>query len=718
MKQILSKTGKWLMAALAALLMAAPLTPAPAGAAGLLIADGGFGGRLEIRSHAASVTINNGIAVTRVSQVFVNKENRQVEALYTFPVPKHASVSNFSMWIGGKEMVGEVLEKKRAREIYDSYKSRRRDPGLLEQVDYKTFEMRIFPIGPGAEQRVEITYYQELDVDHDQATYVYPLATVTRPQIDAAVTGAFSIDLSIKSAVPIAAVGSPSHGDAFVVARHSDEYVQAGLETAGGSLARDVVFNYDLSRPNTGIDLITARLPGEDGYFCLTLSAGEDLAKQETGMDYVFVLDISGSMANDGKLLVSKDAVAAFIAALGEADRFELMAFNLSPETLFKRLSPATDQMREAAGQFLAAQRGRGGTVLSAAMNTAYQYGDPDRRLNVVVLSDGLTEQAERVKLIELIRSRPSNARVFCIGVGNEVNRPLLEQIARQSGGLAAFVSGGDDFERQARAFRRKLTRPVATNLKIDFGGMRVYDLEPATLPSLYHGAPARIYGRYAGAGEIQVTLSGDIQGAAMSQSAPLLFPDQDPNNPELERMWAWRRVDALLKQADAAGDRTGAIDEIVRLGEAYSIVTEYTSFLVLENDAEYQRWKIDRKNALRMERDRAAQQRLRERLEAIRDRAVTRLGPPDPEAEAKMARAADGKADPRHLASARPEPGQPQMDPSQHSRSQPSGAQQDRPAPPPAPERRQGFDFKAGGSGPVGPLFLGLAWWIRRRRQ
>ena len=84
------------------------------------------------------------------------------------------------MWISGKEMVGEVVEKKRAREIYESYKQVRRDPGLLEQVDYRRFEMRIFPIAAGAEQRVRIIYYQELDFDHDWATYVYPLATNTR----------------------------------------------------------------------------------------------------------------------------------------------------------------------------------------------------------------------------------------------------------------------------------------------------------------------------------------------------------------------------------------------------------------------------------------------------------------------------------------------------------------------------------------------------------
>src|SRR5437016_11467084 len=186
------------------------VSPLSSHAAGLLIADGGWGGVLQVKDHEVQVTINNGIAVTKVTQVFHNTEKRTVEALYTFPVPKGASVANFSMWINGKEMVGEVLEKQRARQIYESYKQMRRDPGLLEQNDYRTFDMRVFPIGPEADQKVQITYYQELDFDHDTATYVYPLATATRKNVDTRATGKFTIDLEIKSAVPIVELDSPS----------------------------------------------------------------------------------------------------------------------------------------------------------------------------------------------------------------------------------------------------------------------------------------------------------------------------------------------------------------------------------------------------------------------------------------------------------------------------------------------------------------------------
>lgn len=672
--------------------------PARSNAAGLLIADGGLGGMLELKQHEVKVTINNGIAVTHVTQVFLNTEQRQVEALYTFPVPKEASVANFSMWINGKEMVGEVIEKKRAREIYNSYKRVRRDPGLLEQVDYKTFEMRIFPINAGAQQKVQITYYQELEFDHDRAVYVYPLATATHKGINSRVTGKFSFDLDVKSAIPIVTLGSPSHGEEFITVNHSETFATASLETSGGSLAADLVVSYDLSRPKTGIDLITSKRAGEDGYFLMTLTAGEELKKLDTGMDYIFVMDISGSMGNDGKLVMSKNSVEAFINELGTDDRFEVMTFNINPNTLFNELRTASEQMKEEASRFMSTQQAKGGTILVPAINTAYRYGDPDRTLNVIILSDGMTEQQERQNLINLIQSRPGNARVFCVGIGNEVNKPLLEQMAEDSGGIAAFISRGDNFKIQARAFRRKLMHPAATDLVIDFEGLRVYDIEPKVLPSLYHGAPVRIYGRYAGSGEPKVSLKANIRGKEIKDRARLLFPAEDENNPEIERMWAWKRIDQLLKDADRSGSRQSVVDEIILLGEGYSIVTEYTSFLVLENDAEYKRWKIDRRNLLRIDRDRNAQAKLREELDRMRSKTAANIGPSE-----------SNKGNPKQVAKAP----QPNIKQKNLTRQVPQ-----QPAPPVEEVRsRRSFDF-GGGSGPVGPLFIWGAYWLRRRKK
>jgi Ca-activated chloride channel family protein len=227
-----------------------------------------------------------------------------------------------------------------------------------------------------------------------------------------------------------------------------------------------------------------------------------------------------------------------------------------------------------------------------------------------------------------LVLQRPAGSRVFCIGVGNEVNRPLLSQLAEDAGGLAAFVSQGDNFQRQAQAFRRKLMRPAVTQLQVDLDGLGVYDVEPETLPNLYHGSPLRLYGRYRNGGPLKVTVEGDALGAPFRQSVEIELPEVDASNPEIERMWAWHRVQRLMDESRRAGTDIDVADQIIGLCENYSIASQYASFIVLENDAEYKRWKIERRNANRLGRDRAARQALHQQLEQLRNQASAALGP------------------------------------------------------------------------------------------
>jgi Ca-activated chloride channel family protein len=402
-------------------------------------------------------------------------------------------------------------------------------------------------------------------------------------------------------------------------------------------------------------------------------------------MDYVFVLDLSGSMNEEGKLALSRGSVGAFIQSLGQGDRFQVITFNVAPRELFKELRPAADADKSQAVSFLASQEAKGGTFLEPALRAAYRYKAPDRPLNVVVLSDGMTEQAERRTLLRLITDRPAGVRVFAIGVGNEVNRPLLEQLAEQTGGLAAFVSREDNFERQAQAFRRKLLRPAASNLEITLDGADAYDLEPQKLPNLYFGMPVRLYGRYRQAGPVPVHIRAEVGGEILDRTVQVELPEKT-ENPELERMWAWHRVQSLLKEADKNGDRSAVINEIVRLGEGYSIASEYTSFLVLENDGEYRRWQIERRNAGRIERDRRKQEKVRGDLERLRSKAAEGLGPVE----------------------SKPEPASPIKPQTLNG-----------PAPTPsARDNRGDVDFGAGAFDPLtAGLAAGLAY-ARRRRQ
>ncbi|MFK7821286.1 MAG: VIT domain-containing protein, partial [Planctomycetaceae bacterium] len=617
-------------------------------------------------------------------------------------------VSNFSMWIGGKEMIGEVVEKKRAREIYESYKHTKRDPGLLEQVDFKRFEMRIFPILAGAEQKVRLTYYQELDFDHDWATYVYPLATTSHDSQADTSTGNFSFRMDVRSEVPIVEMKSPSHGDSVAISEFDQQLFRASLESDDENLNQDVVVAYKVKRAFTGVNVIANRANTDDGFLQLTLTVGEELEQQEKGMDYVFVLDVSGSMRNDSKLAVSGTSVGAFIENLSPEDRFELITFNDIPKAHFNSLMNADGESINRAKSELSSMRARGGTSLRPAIQAAYRYLDTDRPLNVGVLSDGMTEERESGQLLQLIQSRPAGTRVFAVGVGNEVNRPLLSDIARRSGGLAAFMSGGDDFERQAAAFRRKLLRPAIEDVQIRFD-KNVHGVGPENPGSLYHGAPLRLYGRYTKGGTTNVTITGKIMGSPFTKTAAIELPEKTDANREIERMWAWHNVQELMGQIREHGSNADLENRIVDLCGQFSIVSQYASFIVLENDAEYRRWQIERRNLGRKTRDRAARELVQQELQRLRDKALADLGPTGPSKRKDLSPTATNQP-------------QAQQSPQRNLVQRPS-------APAPRPQsNRTGFDImprNGGGGGgaldPISGLFvlgLGASGFAARRRR
>jgi Ca-activated chloride channel family protein len=374
-------------------------------------------------------------------------------------------------------------------------------------------------------------------------------------------------------------------------------------------------------------------------------------------MNYLFVLDISGSMGQELKLDTSAAAANAFIGSLGKDERFEVMTFNTTPNVLFNDLKNVDEASLAQAAAYVKDQKAGGGTRLDPALQVAFRYAekDPDRKLNIVMFSDGITEQATQRALLALVQQAPKNVRLFCVGIGNEVDRPLLQQVAGETGGLAAFLSHGDDFKRQAEGFRRKLVRPAIQNVSISFADAEVYDVVPEKLPNLYHGQPLRVYGRYRKAGSLNMTVRGDLDGRAFEQPLSFDLPEMEKANPEIERMWAWHKIQELDRKSKAAGSDAANAAEIVRLGEGYSIATEYTSFLVLENNNEYQRWKIERRNALRTERDRAAQAAVREKLERLQSAALENLGPnAKPAVDSERAKLASAKP---QAASPRPAP-------------------------------------------------------------
>jgi Ca-activated chloride channel family protein len=564
---------------------------------------------LEIESQDVDVRINNGIAVTAVTQVFRNNRNQPLEAVWSFPVPNEASVSNFSMWINGKEVIGEVLEKKRARQIYEQITSQRRDPGLLEQVSYKLFEVRVFPVPANGTQKMQIAYYQPVEYDTGVGTYVYPMESKTRT--GSRVRGSFTMNVRILSDIPLKSVQSPSHKEVLAVKETLPGLWRASMETPRGMLDRDFVIVYEQERERSGFVLVPFREDGNDGYFMLLLTAGKELDRDGAPANYIFVLDVSGSMKEDQKLAQAVRMLEGLLARVGPKDRFNVVSFNIAPEVLFREgPQPATAEARARAAQFLRTRQAQGGTEIVPALEAAAAQQVEGLPNVLVLLSDGnATNSEDHSRYRNLLEGKEARTRVFSVGIGNEVNRPLLSALAKSTGGYCDFVSSSDDAARKAALLAGKMLNNSADRLEVSFQGVEVYDVTPREMPSLFRGSQVALYGRYRKPGTATVAVKGKIGGEDRTISREVLFSKRESDNPEVRRMWAWKRTDDLMAEVRLKGETDRLVKEIVKLGQEHSIATPYTSFLVLESDGQYKDFGIEQRNARQVRQDRAAQQ-------------------------------------------------------------------------------------------------------------
>lgn len=580
--------------------------PQSARAAGLLVPVGGTES-MTIAHQKVSVHINNGIAVTTVDQVFRNKAGFAQEAVYRFPVPEKGSVSNFSLWINGKEVVGEVLEKQKARQIYDEITATRRDPGLIEQTNYKWFEMRVSPVPANGEQRIQLTYYQPADYDAGYLVYTYPLETAGVAKTD--LEGEFSVLVDVISQIPMEKVYSSSHSKETLVRQASPQRYRAGIEISKASLDRDFVLVCQLAREKTGIDLLTSRRDGKPGYFMLTVTPSAQLDRLAEPINYIFVLDVSGSMGQLGKLPLGRSAVEQMISDLRPEDRFNIVSFNIAPEAMARESLTGEQASKDKAKAYLSKLNAAGGTDLLSAMELALSLQKPDMRNAIVLLSDGqATTTEDHTAFVKLLSQQKTAPAIFSFGIGNDVNRPLLGALAERTGGFADYVSGQEDLARKVDTLRHKIDSPVMRDVRIDWGGQQVADVVPPALPPIYRGQQLVVFGRYEKIYKGPLTLSATIAGRTTTMPADIVWPERDNANPEVERMWAQRACEALNGAISAGQGGEKERRQIIELGTTFSIVTPYTSFLVLENEAQFSRYGIDRLNKQRVENERAQQ--------------------------------------------------------------------------------------------------------------
>ncbi|HET7464566.1 MAG TPA: VIT and VWA domain-containing protein [Longimicrobium sp.] len=545
---------------------------------------------LPVQSVDIQTTIEGQVATTHVTQVFRNETGVTLEGTYLFPIPRGATVSDFAIWDGDRRLAGEVRPREEARRIYDGIVRRRRDPGLLEYAGEELFQASIFPINPNSTKKLELTYTQVLRAEGGTVGYRYPLGVGRNASPVERLTGA----VEIRGREPLRTVYSPSHA---VDVRRSDgeRRVRVTFETARGAERRDFQLFYAPSAAEVGMSLFTYREPGKDGYYLLLISPpNESTAREYAAKDVVFVLDVSGSMQDEGKIDKARRALQYGIRGLNPADRFNVIAFSGDTRLMESGLVTASEAGRRRGVEWVGALRPAGGTNINDALVEAMgQFPrDAARPRMLVFLTDGLPTVGDTAvdRIMENTRrARREGVRLFTFGVGYDVNTRLLDRVAAENGGTADYVDPREDLEQKVSLFFDKVNHPVLSNVRVDMGAVRTDLTYPRNLPDLFRGTQLAIVGRYRNQQDVRdvtVRLSGTASPAHVYSYPGQRFPLRAEENDWLPRLWATRRVGWLMEQVRSNGESRELRDEIVELGTRYGIVTPYTSFLALEPGA------------------------------------------------------------------------------------------------------------------------------------
>ncbi len=575
--------------------------------------DGEPGASCPLRHTSVEAQISGSLARVSVVQQFENNNPDAIEAVYVFPLPQNAAVDDMTMRIGDRTVKGKIKEREEARRIYETAKSRGQLASLLDQERPNIFTQAVANIPPGAHVEIEISYVETLHYEEGIYEFSFPMVVGPRymPGNPAGQSGGgwspdtdqvpdaskisppvakpenraghdISLSVSVDAGMAIERIASKTHE---VMVDHEDrERTVVRLKQRAVLPNKDFVLRYSVAGPEIRDAVLTHR-DNRGGFFTMVLQPpGRVTTEDVTPKELVFVLDTSGSMSGF-PIEKAKEVIQLALDGLYPRDTFNLITFAGDTRVLFPEPVPATNSNIQQAQAFLASRQGGGGTEMMKAIRTALAPSDEQEHVRIVCfLTDGYVGNDMAI-LGEV--QRYTNARVFSFGVGNSVNRFLLDKMAEVSRGEVEYVALNDDGSAAARRFHERIRNPLLTDVSIDWGGLPVSDVYPKRIPDLFSAKPVIVAGRYDGPAHGLIRLEGKMSGRPFERTISVDLPGHEPGHDVLATLWARRKVDDLM-----TGDWTGIQrgnprpdirNAITRLGIEHRLVTQFTSFVAVE---------------------------------------------------------------------------------------------------------------------------------------
>ena len=333
---------------------------------------------LPIKKLGVDIVVENQVARVALDQTFHNDADQTLEGVYRFAIPPDAALQRLAMYVDGKLTESAVVERMRARRIYEELVYRRVDPALLEWAGTGRLSLRVYPLPAHQDKRLMLAYTQSLPKLYSDWTLSVPLPEIDQP------VGEVAFDVTIKGCANCE-VTSTSHkvevqrkGDDAIVTYHNTS------ETIGDSLVlhvRDARQEVAVAKAETGGDAyLLVRAPAEL----------PRVAQPYRPRTWVILDDVSASRGAMERR-AQADLVDAFMRELDEDDKVAVVAFDVAAR---QKLAPTRvlDVDRRALRTSLAAEGDVGATDFGAALDaaTGLLAGVAPDDAMVVYLGDGV----------------------------------------------------------------------------------------------------------------------------------------------------------------------------------------------------------------------------------------------------------------------------------------------------------------------------------------
>jgi Ca-activated chloride channel family protein len=576
--------------------------------------DGTSTAGCPLEHTSVKAEISGFVSRVTVTQVFHNPRQEKIEAVYTFPLPGDAAVDDMLMRVGDRVVRGEIKKREEARRIYEQARDRGHVASLLDQERPNIFTQSVANIMPGNKVEITIKYVEMLPYDDGSFTFVFPMVVgprfipgqptgtqgtgwapdtsqvpdasrITPPVTPEGTRAGHDIDISVSvdAGVPILRLESKLHK--VTIDRPAKDKAVVSLQNKKEIPNKDFVLKYLVADNEIRSGLLTHK-DGDHGYAAVILIPPKRVKPEQIApKEMIFVIDRSGSQ--HGKPLEKAQETMKYVLDhMNPDDTFNVIDFGNTANMLFSEPKKNTAEYREKARRYIDTLRANGGTWMGPAVELVCKTHAPANRLRIVTfMTDGYVgNDFEIVSLVEKLRGK---SRWFPFGTGNSVNRFLLDQMARVGGGEVEYILLNSPGEEVAKKFYKRISTPVLTDISLNLKGLALEQVFPQAVSDLWDQKPLIFKAQYTKAGKGTITLKGFCGGKPYEQTLNVTLPEQDISNSALGSLWARAKVDSLMAK-DRMGLQRGNIkpeikDEIVQVALAHRIMTQFTSFVAVE---------------------------------------------------------------------------------------------------------------------------------------